>query len=199
MSMNKDLSIAKTTLNTPYGEFQIVLHQETPYRIISLSRGEHMSGTPIVRIHSSCIFSEIFHSKDCDCRDQLNASFELISANQSGGIIVYSDQEGRGLGLEGKFRVHELERQGMDTVASYASFNRKPEFRDYAREINVLLDLNISKNIILVSGNPDKIKVLEEAGFKVTQTINATPAREVLSPMAQREIRTKEEKLGYDY
>ncbi len=194
-----DLILAETTLDTPSGDFKISLHHETPYRIISATQGNFQTGTPIVRIQSSCIFSEVFHSKDCDCREQLDGSFDAISKNPAGGVILYSDQEGRGLGLQGKFRVHELERQGMDTVESYATLGKEPEFRDYKREIAALEDLNVSKTIILVSGNSQKRKALETAGYIVVETMNTSPNKEILNPMARREIETKEERLGYTY
>ena len=195
--IENSLAIAKTVLETDYGQFTVVLHQETPYRIISASQGKIGVGVPVVRIHSSCIFSEVFHSLQCDCRDQLDASFSAISKNKDGGVLVYSDQEGRGLGLAGKFRVHDLERMGMDTVESYKVVGRDPELREYGREVGALHDLGVSKKIKLVSGNNDKRAALEKAGYVIEEMIKVIPKR-VLDPMAKRELKTKKEVLGYE-
>lgn len=121
-----------------------------------------------VRLHSGCLFAESLRANDCDCDRQLQASLSIIS--KEGGVVVYLFQEGRGLGLEGKIRALEVQRnQNVDTAKAFEELGFEPDLRVYTIALKALRDLGIPNEISLDTNNPNKLKAFEDFGFIVTR------------------------------
>jgi GTP cyclohydrolase II len=131
----------------------------------------------LVRIHSKCMYSEVFASRECDCGWQLRKSRELLT--QKGGVLIYLDQEGRGSGLQAKasaYRMHQEE--DLDTFAAYEKLQLPADSRDYTEAVQILKELGL-RSVKLLTNNPGKIEALEAAGITVTRMplqANPTPA-----------------------
>lgn len=125
--------------------------------------------TPIVRIHSECITGDLFHSKRCDCGDQLQESLQRL--RQEGGILIYLRQEGRGIGLYNKLDAYSLQLQGLDTYEANQSLNFSADLRSYQVAAQMLQALSVSK-VRLLTNNPDKVKQLSEFGIQVEERIS---------------------------
>ena len=121
---------------------------------------------PLVRVHSRCLYGEVFGSRDCDCRNQLLASMKLMR-EAGGGIFIYLDQEGRGAGLYGKAQGYELSQQrGIDSFAAYEQLQMNPDSRRYGDAAELLKRLGIHR-VRLITNNPAKIEAMENAGLIV--------------------------------
>lgn len=157
----------KTMLSTEFGELECRYFYKSEGEFCLVLLSEPLKQPPLVRIHSSCLFSESFQSNDCDCALQLEASQKEIA--KQGGIIVYLFQEGRGIGLEGKMRAITLERtEGINTAEAFHKLGFKPDPRSYELASDALKALGIGPEIILASNNPAKISEIEKHGFTVT-------------------------------
>ncbi len=189
---------ARTILKTRFGDFQVAYHKTKYGSAVSFSKGDISIGTPVVRFNSACLFGEAFHSLHCDCEHQLTETMRLIKENDS-GTIIYRYQEGRGIGLEKKIKAMEIERtQNMDTVEAFKKLGlKKSDYRNFKAEVQALKDLKSSKTIETFSGNPKKIKALEDAGYKITKILSGKPSD--FSPRAKKERAAKEKKMGYHY
>eukprot|EP00158_Paraphelidium_tribonemae_P004431 Partr_v1_DN26753_c0_g1_i2_m8976 putative gtp cyclohydrolase ii len=130
---------------------------------------------PLVRLHSSCFTGETITSARCDCGDQLERTMEMMSLEPRGGIIIYLDQEGRGIGLEDKLKAYNLQDMGYDTVAANLMLNHPADGRDYRVASDILRDLGVSGKVRLVTNNPDKIEQLEKYGISVSQRVPLIP------------------------
>jgi 3,4-dihydroxy 2-butanone 4-phosphate synthase/GTP cyclohydrolase II len=147
---------------------------------------------PIVRIHSQCLTGDVFGSQRCDCREQLESSLHLISQS-SHGLLIYSTQEGRGIGLADKLRAYEKKDEGLDTVEANESLGLPGDQRQYWSAANILHELGYDR-VRLLTNNPQKVEDLEEMGIEVTERVPL----EVDSEGEKREyLRTKKEKLGH--
>jgi GTP cyclohydrolase II len=149
-------------------------------------------GPPLVRIHSQCLTGDVFHSLRCDCRAQLELAIDQVVA-EGRGLIIYENQEGRGIGLMNKLRAYELQDQGFDTVEANERLGFKADLRNYAVPAAVLKWFGV-REVRLLSNNPDKIAALEAAGVKVVER-----APIIVPPLATTAeyLRTKKEKLGH--
>lgn len=185
---------ATTILPTAHGEFKVNYHNFDFGSGVSFSVGDLTQENTLVRLHSSCLFTESFHSKLCDCELQLSTSLQLI-ANENQGVVVYTYEEGRGVGLENKIRALEVERtEGLDTVDAYKKLGFKPDPRDYKVAVSILKDLQVGNKIRLITNNPRKQKGVEEGGFEVSELVALT------YPMTERlrkYLRVKKDKLGH--
>lgn len=133
--------------------------------VAALIYGE-IDDQPLVRVHSRCLYGEVFGSRDCDCREQLLASMKLIR-EAGGGIFIYLDQEGRGAGLYGKAQGYELSQQsGIDSFAAYEQLKLNPDSRRYGDAAELLKKLGIH-TVRLITNNPAKIETMENAGLIV--------------------------------
>jgi 3,4-dihydroxy 2-butanone 4-phosphate synthase/GTP cyclohydrolase II len=189
---------AFTVLPTEFGDFQLRSHAQEGEECLSLSAGDITTGTPVVRLHSACFFGERLHSLHCDCAQQLQEALRLIQ--QQSGVFIYSlGQEGRGIGLEKKMDAMETQRtQNCDTVEAFAALGLdRSDYRTYDAAVRSLQELSVARTIRLFSGNPQKIEALEKAGYTIVELIRLQ--REAVSTLAQQEIRTKKDKLGYRY
>jgi GTP cyclohydrolase II len=147
---------------------------------------------PLVRIHSQCLTGDVFHSLRCDCRSQLELSLNLI-AEEGRGLVIYENQEGRGIGLLNKLRAYELQDGGADTVEANERLGFEADLRDYRMPADILRYFNIP-SVRLLSNNPDKIAALEGAGLRVAERIPC-----IVAPHESTEgyLRTKKQKMGH--
>ena len=187
--------VAKTVLPTRFGEFKLFAYEtdveDKPY--VALTMGDVADGKPIlVRIHSSCVTGDVFHSLRCECGDQLERAMSAI-AEEDRGVIVYIHQEGRGIGLLNKLRAYELQDQGFDTVEANERLGYPADLRDYGIGAQVLIDLGVKK-IRYMTNNPAKLAGLEGYDLEIVERVPLVvePTRE-----SRRYLRTKREKLGH--
>ena len=160
---------------------------------VALVCGEVGDGRDIlVRVHSRCLTGEVFRSTRCDCGRQLDAAMQQIAA-EGRGVLLYLNQEGRGIGLGNKIRAYELQDQGLDTVEANERLGFKPDQRDYGIGAQILGDLGV-QTMRLLTNNPRKFVGLEGYGLSVAETIPL----EVSAPAFARDyLKTKKEKLGH--
>ncbi len=155
-------------------------------------RSDDSDEPPIVRIHSQCLTGDVFGSQRCDCREQLEKSLHLISQSNN-GLLIYSTQEGRGIGLADKLRAYEKKDEGLDTVEANESLGLPGDQRQYWSAANILDDRGYD-SVRLLTNNPQKVEDLEEMGIEVAERVPL----EVDSEGEKREyLRTKKEKLGH--
>jgi GTP cyclohydrolase II len=147
---------------------------------------------PLVRIHSQCLTGDVFGSLRCDCRQQLEMALTMI-AEEGVGILIYEQQEGRGIGLMPKLQAYELQDSGLDTVEANEKLGFKADHREFALPAEILKALGLSK-VRLLSNNPDKVAALERAGIHV---IDRVPCEVAPNAHATGYLRTKKEKLGH--
>lgn len=156
----------KTTLSTKYGKLDCHYFQSDPENFCLILSKKPWPSHPFLRIHSSCLFSETFHANDCDCALQLDASLQEISKN--GGVLVYLFQEGRGIGLEGKIKAINIEKnEKIDTAAAFEKLGFTPDPRVYDMATEALSELGFPKSVTLATNNPLKITELEQHGFTI--------------------------------
>jgi len=154
--------------------------------------GDIHSSSPLVRIHSQCLTGDVFHSLRCDCRQQLEMALGMIR-DLGAGILIYEQQEGRGIGLMAKLQAYELQDAGLDTVEANERLGFKADHRDFALPGAMLKALGV-KSVRLLSNNPEKVEALEKAGIDVVERV---PCEVEPSVHAEEYIKTKKEKLGH--
>ena len=159
---------------------------------VALVMGDIHTAPPIVRIHSQCLTGDVFHSLRCDCRQQLELALAMI-ADAGSGILLYEQQEGRGIGLMAKLRAYELQDQGLDTIEANLELGYKADCREYELPAEVLKLLKVPA-VRLITNNPAKVEALELAGIQVVERISAEVPSE---PTNQRYLQTKREKMGH--
>jgi len=147
---------------------------------------------PIVRIHSQCLTGDVFHSLRCDCRQQLELALATI-ADAGAGILLYENQEGRGIGLMAKLQAYELQDQGLDTIEANLELGYKADCREYELPAAILQMLGV-KSVRLITNNPEKVAALESVGINVAERISAEVAPEATF---ERYLQTKREKMGH--
>lgn len=160
---------------------------------VALVMGDIHAQPPLVRIHSQCLTGDVFGSLRCDCRQQLEMALAMI-AKRGAGVLVYEQQEGRGIGLMAKLQAYELQDQGLDTVEANERLGFKPDCREYALPAEVLKALDLTQ-VRLLSNNPDKVAALENAGIKVVERIPCEV--EPASAHSEHYLKTKKEKMGH--
>lgn len=159
---------------------------------VALVMGDIHSAPPLVRVHSQCLTGDVFHSLRCDCGQQLEMALSMIR-DLGAGILIYEQQEGRGIGLMAKLQAYELQDSGLDTVEANERLGFKADHRDFALPAEMLKALGVNR-VRLLSNNPDKVEALEKAGVKVIERV---PCEVPPSPHAKKYLRTKKEKLGH--
>ncbi|MFZ0319815.1 MAG: GTP cyclohydrolase II [Candidatus Sulfotelmatobacter sp.] len=159
---------------------------------VALVMGDVHSAPPLVRIHSQCLTGDVFHSLRCDCRQQLEMALGMIR-DLGAGILIYEQQEGRGIGLMAKLQAYELQDAGLDTVEANERLGFKADQRDFALPGEMLKSLGVSR-VRLLSNNPEKVEALERAGIQVVERV---PCEVAASPHAEEYLKTKKEKLGH--
>jgi len=159
---------------------------------VALVMGDVSSSPPLVRVHSQCLTGDVFHSLRCDCRQQLELSFSMI-AEEGVGILIYEQQEGRGIGLMAKLQAYELQDAGLDTVEANERLGFKADHRDFTLPGEILKTLGVTR-VRLLSNNPDKVHALEKAGVRVVERV---PCEVIPSKHAEEYLKTKRDKLGH--
>ncbi len=184
-----------TVLRTANGNFVVAHYSLGGQEGVSLTMGDITKGTPLLRLHSSCLFGESLGVIDCDCKLQLDRSLELIG-KEGAGTLLYLYQEGRGIGLADKVRALEIMRQQQcDTAAAFEQLGFPLDPRDYSMALKMLDDLKMSENVRLISNNPQKFNALKGAGYNVIEQV--TPSYEV-NPLVFDYLKMKEAKLHHN-
>ena len=163
-----------------------------PEEAVALVMGDIHAGPPLVRVHSQCLTGDVFHSLRCDCRQQLEMALAMIRELGT-GILIYEQQEGRGIGLMAKLQAYQLQDQGLDTVEANERLGFKADHRDFALPAEILKALGVT-SVRLLSNNPDKVEALQRAGVEVVERV---PCEVTPSPYAEEYLKTKKEKLGH--
>jgi GTP cyclohydrolase II len=159
---------------------------------IALTIGDLHAAPPIVRIHSQCLTGDVFHSLRCDCHDQLHLALARI-ADVGTGILLYEQQEGRGIGLMAKLRAYELQDQGLDTIEANEQLGYEADYRHFELPAEILKYLKVPA-VRLITNNPDKVSSLEDAGIRVVERLSAAIPSE---PTFERYLETKRDKMGH--
>jgi len=187
--------VATAALPTEHGTFTLAAYQSVidGETHVALVRGEIGDGERVmVRVHSKCLTGDVFHSLRCDCGPQLDGALEQI-AKEGRGVLLYLNQEGRGIGLANKIRAYELQDQGFDTVEANERLGFKADQRDYGIGAQILRDLGV-RTMRLLTNNPRKFVGLEGYGLAVVETM----ALEIpASDFTRRYLKTKKDKLGH--
>jgi len=187
--------VATASLPTVHGGFTLVAYQSVidGETHIALVRGDIGDGERVmVRVHSKCLTGDVFHSLRCDCGPQLDGAIEQI-AKDGRGVLLYLNQEGRGIGLANKIRAYELQDQGFDTVEANERLGFQADQRDYGIGAQILRDLGV-RTMRLLTNNPRKFVGLEGYGLAVAETL---PLEIPVQEHTQRYLKTKKDKLGH--
>jgi GTP cyclohydrolase II len=159
---------------------------------VALVMGEVHEGSPLVRIHSQCLTGDVFGSLRCDCRQQLEMALAMI-AKEGAGVLIYEQQEGRGIGLMAKLQAYSLQDSGLDTVEANEKLGFKADERGFQMPAEILKALGI-KSVRLLSNNPDKVAALQRVGIAVTERV---PCEIDPTEHSVEYLKTKREKLGH--
>jgi len=187
--------VVRVDMPTKYGHFTMVAFREkhTNNEHIALIKGEWEKDEPVlVRVHSSCFTGDILGSLRCDCGEQLHKALQLVET-EGKGVVLYMNQEGRGIGLMNKLRAYKLQEEGMDTVEANLHLGFPMDKRDYGVGAQILRHLQISK-LKLISNNPKKRAGLMGYGIEIVDTV---PIRVNPNPHNERYLQTKRDKLGH--
>src|SRR5580693_2615852 len=187
--------VATAKLPTAYGEFRVhafdtLVDTQTHVALVcgDLTDGQNV----LVRVHSQCLTGDVLHSIRCDCGPQLDTAMQRIAA-EGRGVLLYLNQEGRGIGLGNKIRAYELQDEGFDTVEANERLGFKADQRDYGVGVQILRELGI-RSMRLLSNNPRKLVGIEGYGLSVTEWL---PLEIPASDSTRRYLKTKKDKLGH--
>jgi GTP cyclohydrolase II len=159
---------------------------------LALIAGDIRKCVPVVRIHSQCLTGEAFHSLRCDCHDQLQLALRLVAESEA-GVVIYEQQEGRGIGIMEKMKAYELQDQGLDTIEANLKLGHPIDLRDYQLAADILHHLEV-RSVRLITNNPEKIAALQSSGISVIERVSAEIRA---NPWSAPYLRTKQEKLGH--
>jgi 3,4-dihydroxy 2-butanone 4-phosphate synthase / GTP cyclohydrolase II len=187
--------VVSVRLPTDYGEFQAVAYRETltGKQHVALVRGEvEGKDDVLVRVHSECLTGDVFHSRRCDCGEQLEQALARIQ-REGEGVLLYLAQEGRGIGLLNKLRAYELQEQGLDTVEANIELGFKADAREYGIGSQILADLGLT-TIRVLTNNPKKISGISGFGLEV---VSQEPIEVEPNDENREYLETKRDKLGH--
>jgi len=191
--------VASADFPTRWGKFRIYgfraksgTGNDEVEEAVALVMGDVHSTPPLVRVHSQCLTGDVFHSLRCDCRQQLEMALSMIR-DEGAGILIYEQQEGRGIGLMAKLQAYALQDAGLDTVEANERLGFKADHRDFALPGEMLKTLGVTR-VRLLSNNPDKVEALQRSGIEVVERV---PCEVTPSPHAEEYLKTKKEKLGH--
>ena len=188
--------VVRVEMPTKYGDFKLIAFREknTNNEHLALIKGSWQPGEPVLtRVHSSCFTGDILGSFRCDCGEQLHEAMRLVE-KEGQGVILYMNQEGRGIGLMNKLRAYKLQEEGMDTVEANLHLGFPMDKRDYGVGAQILRYLGISK-LRLISNNPRKRAGLLGYGLEIVETV---PIEIHPNPHNERYLQTKRDKLGHE-
>jgi GTP cyclohydrolase II len=188
--------VASADFPTRWGKFRIFGFQGNfagrLEEAVALVMGDIHSSPALLRIHSQCLTGDVFGSLRCDCRQQLEMALAMI-AERGAGVLIYEQQEGRGIGLMAKLKAYELQDEGLDTVEANERLGFKADQREFALPAEILKALGVSQ-VRLLSNNPDKVAALERGGIKVVERV---PCEVSASAHSEDYLKTKKEKMGH--
>ncbi len=188
--------IVRVEMPTKFGDFKLVdfKQKNSGEQHLALIKGTWEKDEPVlVRMHSSCVTGDVLHSLRCDCGDQLEAAMKMVNA-EGKGVVIYMNQEGRGIGLANKLKAYKLQEEGKDTVEANLALGFKNDERDYGVGAQILRHLGVSK-IRLISNNPRKRAGLLGYGLEIVENV----AIEIASnPHNEFYLKTKRDKLGHE-
>ena len=180
---------------TEYGDFDLTyyIQKNTGETHLAMTKGKWKKGDPLlVRVHSSCVTGDIFGSCRCDCGPQLHEALRMV--DEAGrGVVLYMNQEGRGIGLVNKLKAYKLQEEGMDTVEANLHLGFNMDNRDYGVGAQILCDLDVTK-IKLISNNPKKRAGLMGYGLEIVETV---PIEIPPNKHNEKYLRTKRDKMGH--
>lgn len=188
--------VVRVDMPTKYGNFKLIAFKEknTPNEHLALIKGSWQPGEPVlVRVHSSCFTGDILGSFRCDCGEQLHEAMRLVE-KEGQGVILYMNQEGRGIGLLNKLRAYKLQEEGMDTVEANLHLGFPMDKRDYGVGAQILRYLGATK-LRLISNNPRKRAGLLGYGLEIVDTV---PIEIHPNPHNEKYLQTKRDKLGHE-
>ena len=180
---------------TEYGHFHLIPFRQKSNQLehVALIKGEWTEDEPVlVRVHSSCVTGDVFGSARCDCGEQLHRAMRMVEA-EGKGVILYLNQEGRGIGLMAKIAAYKLQEQGYDTVDANIHLGYDPDERDYGVGAQILSNLGVHK-MRLMTNNPVKRVGLEAYGLEIVENV---PIEIAANPYNERYLRTKAERMGH--
>lgn|SRR3989338_3398333 len=184
---------AQANLPTTYGNFRIHVFEDTKKKehvaLVSCTISKELP--TLVRIHSQCLTGDALKSCKCDCGEQLDVALKMIAAK--GGVLVYLQQEGRGIGLANKIKAYALQEKGYDTVEANTKLGFKDDARDYTVGAQILSYLGVGK-IRLLTNNPRKIEGLKKYKLDIVERV---PMKSTENPYNKQYLRVKQEKLGH--
>jgi len=190
--------MAEADFPTRWGHFRLLGFESSaekngsPESAVALVMGDLRAAPPLVRIHSQCLTGDVFGSLRCDCRQQLEMALTML-ASAGAGILIYEQQEGRGIGLMAKLQAYELQDKGLDTVEANEKLGFKADHREFEMPAAILNFLAV-KRVRLLSNNPDKVSALERAGIEVAERV---PCEVEPHAHSEQYMKTKKEKLGH--
>lgn len=196
MSVFRLEKVADARFPTRFGDFRIfgfVGHfADRIEEAVVLVMGELDGAPPLVRIHSQCLTGDVFHSLRCDCREQLEMALAKIGV-AGRGILLYEQQEGRGIGIMNKLRAYALQDAGADTIEANEQLGFAADLRNYELPVAILQYFGL-KSVQFMSNNPDKISALEAGGIAVSERVPI-----IAEPMEERDfyLKTKRERMGH--
>lgn len=180
---------------TAFGDFRLIPFRQKSNGLehVALFKGEWKEEEPVlVRVHSSCVTGDIFSSKRCDCGEQLHKAMEMIE-KEGKGVVVYLNQEGRGIGLMDKMKAYKLQEDGMDTVDANICLGHLADERDYGVGAQILRELGVHK-MRLMTNNPVKRVGLEAYGLEIVENV---PIETLPNQYNERYLQTKKERMGH--
>lgn len=186
---------AESNVPTEYGEFRMIalseLESDWMPHLAIIAKNTDFTKPVNVRFHSECITGEVFHSKKCECGQQLNSAMKFIHEN--GGIIVYLRQEGRNIGIINKLKAYALQEQGFDTVEANLQLGLPADDRNFDIAIEILNILDV-KEINLLTNNPQKLKFVKDSNIKLNKRI---PLQIESTKESEAYLKTKKEYFGH--
>ncbi len=186
---------AVANLPSDFGDFKVYgyINELTGIDQIAIVKDDGSDKIPMVRVHSECLTGDVFHSKRCDCQNQLEAALKLIDEYGKGALVYIRGHEGRGIGLVNKIKAYALQEKGQDTVEANISLGFLPDLRNYGTGAQILRDLGYTK-FKLITNNPTKIVALKGYGLEITERVALkTP----LNKYNERYMHTKADKMEH--